>query len=116
MSGRSVRVFLPPAVCSCLLTYRGVTHSGRTVTARKRGVGRGASASRPAQTSGCRRLELGAGGGIGIACWTAPAACLLRSLARVPGIGLLNRTSKSRAEWREVQLLRGLPSVRNDEG
>ena len=29
--------------------------------------------------------------------------------ARVPGIGLLNRTYKRRAERHEVQLLRGLP-------
>ena len=48
--------YLPP-VYSCLLIYRGVTHPGRTVTARERGVCRGASASRSGQTSGRRRQE-----------------------------------------------------------
>ena len=33
----------------------------------------------------------------------------LQNLARVPGIGLLNRTCKSWVERHEVQLLRGLP-------
>ena len=31
--------------------------------------------------------------------------------ARVPGIGLLNRTFKSWAERHEVQFLRGLPKI-----
>lgn len=46
---------------------------------RERGVRRGASASRPVH------------------------------MARVPGIGLLNRTFESWADRHEVQLLRGLP-------
>jgi len=40
---------LQPAYCCCLLIYRGVTHPGRTLTARERGVPRGTSASRPDQ-------------------------------------------------------------------
>ncbi len=35
----------------------------------------------------------------------------MTSLARVPGVGLLNRTSKSWVERHEVQLLRGLPII-----
>ena len=35
----------------------------------------------------------------------------VQNLARVPGVGLLNRTCKSRAERHEVQLLRGLPGL-----
>jgi hypothetical protein len=46
-----------------------------------------------------------------------PSAFILAFQARVPGIGLLNRTSKSRAERHEVQLLRGFPEKRmKDEG
>jgi len=60
--------------------YRGVTHPVRMVTVWDRGVRRGVSASRPDQIA-----------------------------ARVPGIGLLNRTFESWAERHEVQLLRGLP-------
>ena len=41
--------YLPPAACSCLLIFRGVTHPGRTLIVRDRGVPRGASASRPDQ-------------------------------------------------------------------
>ncbi len=50
---------------------------------RERGVRRGASASRPVHIIA----------------------------ARVPGIGLLNRTFESWADRHEVQLLRGLPKV-----
>ena len=35
----------------------------------------------------------------------------LHNLARVPGVGLLNRTCKSWVERHEVQLLRGLPII-----
>src|SRR3989442_11861547 len=34
-------------------------------------------------------------------------------MARVPGVGLLNRTCKSWVERHEVQFLRGLPTIRN---
>ena len=70
-------------------TYRGVTHSGRTVTARNRGVPRGVSPHAPSHSH--HRLRTRA--------------------ARVPGIGLLNRTLKRRAERHEVQFLRGLPKI-----
>ena len=42
----------------------------------------------------------------------SPRLRVAHVMARVPGIGLLNRTCKSWVERHEVQLLRGLPFVR----
>jgi hypothetical protein len=106
-------------------SYRGVTHLGRTVTARERGVRRGASASRPDHLTlqiASLRLPIGF---VNRQCINAniekspevqsQSAIGNRKsamfMARVPGIGLLNRTRKSRAEGHEVQLLRELPRI-----
>ena len=45
------------------------------------------------------------------ACLASRPDHIKRVLARVPGIGLLNRTFESWGERHEVQLLRGLPAT-----
>ena len=88
-----------PASCSCIQSYRGVTHPGRTLTARERGVCRGLRSTPHAPT---RHQEAGgrsrSRGEVGFTCrlLLPSASCALS--ARVPGTGLLNRTLKSRAE------------------
>ncbi len=72
MQEAGVPLYLPPAYCSCLLIFRGVTHPGRTLTARERGVCRGASASRPGQLLGRRVQEQGQESGS-----LADCSCLL---------------------------------------
>ncbi len=106
MSKRVTQILSSFSLHPSSLIYRGVTHPGRTLTARDRGVLRGASASRPGQSLGRRWQEQGQESG-------SPADCSC-FLSRGPRSR--HRSSKPIPKElggrHEVQLLRGLPQIK----
>ena len=79
------------------------------MTAWDRGVRRGVLGLTPRPEFGVRRLVAAFSGKLEAQIVKSADKSAHSKLARVPGIGLLNRTCKRRVERHEVQFLRGLP-------